>query len=720
MLQLPKPLALLALFSLSFLLQAQEEELDIDALKKTLQEAKHDTTRCRILYDLSQNASDEEWPGFNQQLLQLSENNLKNLPPKAPAYRAFQKYYAEALNNVGYLANQEGNGAKALEYYTKSLKVSEAMGDMEGLATSLNNVGAIYNHLGDIGRALEYYSRSLKIREKIGDQQGIANSLNNIGIIYANQGDLKKALESYNKALNIREKIGDKDGMTSNLNNIGIIYDQLGNPSKALEYYEKSLKLKEELGDKRGIATSLNNIGRISNNLGNTAKALDYLQKGLKIREEIGDKQGIAFSLHNIGNVYLRQKKYDQALDYMKRSMTLSKEIGFPESIRNAAQQLSAIHKAKGNYKDAFENYELYILMRDSIENSENQKATIRRELQYNYDKKAAADSIVNAKQAEVQKAQVQKQAAELRAQRNQQYALYGGLVLVLIFAGFMYNRFKVTSRQKNIIEQQEKETQYQKHIIEEKHKEITDSINYAERIQRSFLASEQLLTENLQNYFVCFKPKDVVSGDFYWASGLKDGRFAYATADSTGHGVPGAIMSILNISSLEKAIETETEPAAILNVTRTLIIERLKKDGSPEGGKDGMDCSLVVLDLPKCQLSYAAANNPVWIIRQQELIECKPDKMPVGKHDKEAEPFTQHSIELQPGDVVYTFTDGLPDQFGGPKGKKFMYKQFKELLLSISHFPMPEQREKILESFNTWKANTEQVDDMCVIGVRI
>lgn len=195
MLQLPKLLTFLLLFSAAFVLQAQEDDVDIDALKKALQSATQDTTRCRILYDLSQNASEEEWPGFNQQLLQLCENKLQKLSSKNTGYRSFQKYYAEALNNVGYLANQEGNSARALEYYIKSLKVSEAMGDMEDLATSLNNVGTIYNHLGDISRALEYYDRSLKIREKIGDQQGIASSLNNIGIIYSTQGDLKKEME---------------------------------------------------------------------------------------------------------------------------------------------------------------------------------------------------------------------------------------------------------------------------------------------------------------------------------------------------------------------------------------------------------------------------------------------------------------------------------------------------------------------------------------------
>jgi serine phosphatase RsbU (regulator of sigma subunit) len=302
---------------------------------------------------------------------------------------------------------------------------------------------------------------------------------------------------------------------------------------------------------------------------------------------------------------------------------------------------------------------------------------------------------------------------------------------------------------QKNIVVEQ------QKHLVEEKHKEITDSINYAERIQRSFLASREMLDANLgvtssipqqrdvsrsePGYFVFFNPKDVVSGDFYWAASTGSAtnrKFAFCCADSTGHGVPGAIMSILNISSLEKAIETATEPHLILNKTRELIIERLKKDGSPEGGKDGMDCSLLVLNHDKTELTFASANNPVFIVRSvtssgspeaavsrsetHELLEFRPDKMPVGKHDKDQEPFTLQTVSLQKGDVIYTLTDGFPDQFGGEKGKKYMIKNLKNLFLSIAHLPMGEQYTKLEEEFTIWKGENEQVDDVCIIGVRI
>ncbi|MBS1650722.1 MAG: SpoIIE family protein phosphatase, partial [Bacteroidetes bacterium] len=271
-------------------------------------------------------------------------------------------------------------------------------------------------------------------------------------------------------------------------------------------------------------------------------------------------------------------------------------------------------------------------------------------------------------------------------------------------------------------------------------------------------------------------KPKDVVSGDFYWAASTSSATtinkqikpnvepvethdlFYLATADSTGHGVPGAIMSLLNITSLEKTIETNTQPHDILNATRKIIIERLKKDGSAEGGKDGMDCSLLVFDFKNKKLQIAAANNPVWIVRNpvtssevessvtssevekqvgldcarpdiskkntrpdntKKIIEIKPDKMPVGKHDRQDIPFTLHKINLQKGDVIYTLTDGFADQFGGESNKKFMSKNLRELLAANAHLPMREQKELLEQTFANWKGDTEQVDDVTIIGIK-
>lgn len=286
---------------------------------------------------------------------------------------------------------------------------------------------------------------------------------------------------------------------------------------------------------------------------------------------------------------------------------------------------------------------------------------------------------------------------------------------------GLVEDRTKEVVIQKQDAEKQRDIAEQQKELVLEAHREITDSINYAERIQRSFLATTDILDKYLQDYFVFFQPKDVVSGDFYWADILSNGNFAIVNADSTGHGVPGAIMSILNISSIEKAVRSNfLEPNDIFNSTRQTIIERLKKDGTEEGGKDGMDASIICFDFKNNKFSYTAAQNPIWIVRDGSLTEIKPEKMPVGKHDKDKIPFVGGVFEMKKGDVIYTLTDGFQDQFGGLKGKKFMVKKMRAYILSISHLPMKEQHTNISEVFSSWKGETEQVDDVCVIGVRI
>ncbi len=293
--------------------------------------------------------------------------------------------------------------------------------------------------------------------------------------------------------------------------------------------------------------------------------------------------------------------------------------------------------------------------------------------------------------------------------------------VVVIVACVWTYIKWREKSliEQKHVLESTVKQRTAQ---LVQKQNEILDSINYAQRIQRALLASEELLEKNLNDYFIFYQPKDIVSGDFYWASELPNKQFALVTADSTGHGVPGAIMSMLNISCLEKSIEVEglTQPSDILNYTRKRIIETLKKDGSVEGGKDGMDCSVISFDFNSKKMSIAGANNPILIVRDGQMLEFKNDKMPVGKHDKDSIPFTQQQVDLQPGDMIYAITDGVYDQFGGPQGKKFKYKHLKDVLLNCASKPLETQKEEFIQIFNDWKGKLEQVDDVTLIGIRV
>jgi len=287
----------------------------------------------------------------------------------------------------------------------------------------------------------------------------------------------------------------------------------------------------------------------------------------------------------------------------------------------------------------------------------------------------------------------------------------------VVLFSIFLFNRFQVTRRQKATIEEQKEEVDKAYDSLEEKNQEITDSIIYAQRIQGAILPPPRMVKEWLPNSFVLFKPKDIVAGDFYWLVKATDGNILFAAADCTGHGVPGALLSMLCNNALNRSVREYglTDPGKILDKTREIIIAEFEK--SDEHVQDGMDISLCALKGNK--LNFAGAYNVVWIIRDGEIIEIKGDRQPIGNSDDPV-PFTTKSFDLESGDIFYIFSDGYVDQFGGKKGKKLKAKAFKKLLLEVIDKPMDEQHVLIDKAFESWRGKLAQVDDVCMIGVKM
>lgn len=619
--------------------------------------------------------------------------------------------------NAVYLLSWKGylfvDHDSAFYYAQLQYELAEERQIKKMMGSALNTMGAVHYMKGDFDKCIDFFSKSLKIDQEIGDKVDESSMLNNIGIVFQNQGYYDQALDYHSQSLNIRIELGDKRGEASSLSNIGFINEHQGNHELALDYYKQSLEIAEEIDDKIMLANIKSNYALTYQNMEEYEQAILFQRSSLELYQELGNKMGIASSLINLGKLHQLIGDFGKSLEFAEKGWDAAQDAASIEDTEKASELLWKLYKESGNHKKALEMFELFIESRDSIERKENQKAIIQQQYKYEYEKKAAADSIKAMEEDKVQDALLAAEKAEVKQQEQQKYYLFGGLALALLFGGFIFNRFRVTSKQKDIIEEQKK-------MVEESHREITDSINYAERIQRSFLATKEILDENLKDYFVFFKPKEAVSGDFYWAAELNDGNFAWSVADSTGHGVPGAIMSLLNISSLEKSIETETSPEKILVKTREIIVNRLKKDGSEEGGKDGMDCNLLVINKERSQLTFASAHNPVIIVRGEELIEFKGDKIPVGKHDRDNESFTLQTLQLQKGDVIYALTDGFPDQFGGPKGKKYMIKNLKNKFMEIAGLPMNEQQYILNKEFEDWKQKNEQIDDVCIIGVRV
>ena len=614
---------------------------------------------------------------------------------------------------VGFFYKSEYDSAFC--YYLIALKLREKSGNEKLISSSYNNVAVILQIKGETKKAMEYYFKNLKFREKINDLKGIANVCDNIGNLYNEQLDGRMALTYQMRSIKIRQDLNDTLSVAFIKLNMSNSYDNLNKPDSVYYYLKSSLPILINNNQLNSLGQAYNGLGTYYAKKKNSSLALTYFLKSKEYYEKVKDIANASFELVNIGMAKIDLSDFKGALKDCNEALPTILNANYFEKLKYCYKCLYKANKALNNNKEALDYHEKLSVIKDSLNNQEKTKELTRIVLNHEYNIKTGISDLQRQKEIELSD----------REKKNQKNIIYFIIIILLIsvfLIFFVINRLKITNKQNIIIQDQKKDVELQKEIIEEKHKEITDSINYAERIQRSFLASKDLLNENLNEYFVFFQPKDIVSGDFYWASKLNNGHFVLVTADSTGHGVPGAIMSIINISCLEKAVEEQkfTEPNDILNHTRIKIIERLKKDGSAEGGKDGMDCSLISFDFKSCKLSYAAANNPIWIVRSNQLLEFVPDKMPVGKHDKDTISFTQHNIDLQTGDVVYALTDGLPDQFGGPKGKKFMYKQLKDLLISIAQLPMTEQHHLLKTALNDWKGTFEQVDDVCIIGMRI
>jgi len=422
--------------------------------------------------------------------------------------------------------------------------------------------------------------------------------------------------------------------------------------------------------------------------------------------------------LNNLARINFEKGNVAKAKELALRSLTVANELKFPSNIRGAAETLYLVYQQENKPAQALEMYTLYIQMRDSINNEQTRKASLKKQFQIEFDDKEKEVKLVAAAEKKI----IEEKAEEERKRKNIIiYSVILGLLLVCVFSVFIFRSLQKNKKANVIITKQKAEVEAQKHLIEEHQKEIMDSINYAKRIQFALLSSDTLLENNLPEHFVLFKPKDVVSGDFYWATPTPDG-FVYITGDCTGHGVPGAFMSLLNISKLSQTIIENkiTRPDQILNNVRKEIIEALNPAGSKTESKDGMDAILCKLDLKKQKLEYAAANNSFYVIRNGGIVNCKADKMPVGKGHDDSIPFAYNEMQLEKGDVIYTFTDGYADQFGGPKGKKFKYKQLEELLLKICGMEMAVQKQELEKEFELWKRDLEQVDDVCVMGVRI
>jgi tetratricopeptide (TPR) repeat protein len=668
---------------------------------------------------------------------------------KISQQKGTQKDIGDQMMNIGNVKRISGKDAEAIEDYKRSIELLEPLKDTGSIASAYLNLGLSYYNLGDYWRALDYYKIVIKsvdgtrfrslhvntlnniagayllmgkvneaekyyyqvlaIQEKANKPAGLAQICSNIGVLYQKQNKLEEARKMFDRSLENYQKVNNVDGMAGVYNNIGAIYQIQKKYSEALKYMFRSIDLKKQLNDLGGIALSESNVASIYDEQGKYEEATKLYLDAIKLNKQVGDVLSLGISYCNIGSSYRKQKQFAESEKYLKMSLEICEKIHDLEGLRDGEKAINALYADMGQVARAYDHYKKYVLYKDSMINKDNIEKSVEAKMQYEFSKK----------ETEAKLEQEKKDALledEKRVQAVIRNSFIAGFCLVLILAVVILRGYRNKKKANELITQQKKEVELQKHIVEEKNREILDSINYAKRIQQSLLANEEVLNEYLPNHFVFFKPKDIVSGDFYWAAKEGD-KFFLAICDSTGHGVPGAFMSLLNIGFLAEAIKEKgiTSPDKIFNYTRERLVESISKDGQ----RDGFDGILVCFDLKQKKITYAAANNAPMLLTNGKLTQLSTDKMPVGLGEKKQD-FSIFTIDHTPGSVVYFYTDGYADQFGGPKGKKFMYKKLNDLLFTNTDRSLQDQKQILTDTFETWRGKLEQVDDVCVIGIKL
>ncbi|MBU0765858.1 MAG: tetratricopeptide repeat protein [Bacteroidetes bacterium] len=728
---------------------------------------------------------------------------------------------ASNYNNIGIVYKNQGDYDKAVESYRKAIGLNEATGNRQQISSNYINIGLVRYHQGSYERANESFFRALKIKEELNDKKGMSECYTNIGLVYSDlccatsgkaaEDDVNKAIGYYSLSLEIDKDLNDRKGMSICLNNIGNVYYYIDSIGKAIEYYQKSLKIAGELSDKKTMSMCLNNIGSAYKDRGEYEKAIEYYNKSLQIKRDLNDNNGITICNVNIAALYItlagspdqgerqRTGNLEKASEYGKAAYDLAIEIGAVPMQNDAAAVLQKAFTRLGCYKEALKYAEVFIQTQDSMFSKEKTRALAEMGARYEAEKKQLLIENLNKENA-LRKAELAQSEEKRSKQLVMIYSFVAGFVIILVFSVIIFRLFiqkkranvllvvqkeqiqkqnallrqanEEISAQRDEISAQRDLVTIQKERIEEQKKEIDDSIRYAKRIQTAVLPADKYAGEIMGDHFIIFRPKDVVSGDFYWATtvtttnivGAKGAStvlsnhlsplpiLVVAVADCTGHGVPGAFMSMLGISFLNEIVRKRevTNAAMVLNQLRSSVIEALKQTGGEGEAKDGMDISLAAIETDTLRCRWAGANNPLWIIPKNVnvvdthgrvylhnnvnqtnqtdgsppiITEYRPDKMPVAIHPT-MESFTNHEIQLKEGDRLYLFSDGFPDQFGGPKGKKFKYSAFRKLVKETVDPDIKKQGIKMEQALEDWMnpegKKYEQVDDITVLAMKI
>lgn len=628
----------------------------------------------------------------------------------------------------GRMNYKNGRIDSALFYYTKALDLDMRLNRMEDASADHVQISRVYSLKGNIDTALDHLRKALQLAQNGGFKEQEADCLFALAVLYDRMDQPSKAITFCENAIVLQKEIGDSAGMAYSYHRMGLAYEGLNKYDEALKFLELSLEIRQKIKAEKQYGASLNGIGLVYMDKKEYQLALKKFYDAYKYWSAADDKEGMVIATGNLGELSKRMGDNENALRYLLQSYELADKIHAISFQKGTAHALAEIYYEKGKYKQAYEYYSKYSNLRDTLYNDENSQRMAEMQSRYESEQKEQQIRLLT-KEKELQNSELSKKRFMLNA-----LAIGGVLLLVLVFMAFRNIRQKKRVNNKLSLAYTEIEHKNEKLVdvykvleqnrdeIAGKNKEITDSIKYAKRLQEAILPSRDFIHGLFPSSFVLYKPKDIVSGDFYWFE-HSGGKKLFAAVDCTGHGVPGAFMSIVGYNQLNQAVNENglTKPSLILNALNKGITSSLKQTEEGSTVKDGMDIALCSFDEKTNILEYSGAYNPLWLVRDGKMTELRGDKKPIGVFlGEELQAFNNQVVHLLRGDSLYIFTDGYADQFGGDKGKKFKYKQLMELVLSISEKTMDEQRDILDRTIEKWKGDLEQIDDILLIGVKI
>jgi serine phosphatase RsbU (regulator of sigma subunit) len=596
------------------------------------------------------------------------------------------------------------------EYYaTKALRFHKD--DNIYIARTYNVVANCLFLKGVYTVVIKNYLTALRIYEKFNYKTGIANCFNNLGNVYRKQNYFTEAISFHNKVLNIRSTMRDTANIALSYNNLGNVYQAKKNYAQAINFYEKSIMLKRQMKDTFSVMVGLDNLGGLYCEMENCEKAKSLLYEANSLikllnvnTEDVSINEiNLCYAHYICGDIKTAKKYGLSAVNRAEKYQDIDTRLG-------GYKHLTDIYTAERDFKAALFYLDKYNRLKDSIFNLDNTKKLLAEQFQYNLDKQAEA----------IKLEQIKKDAEANVEKQKQKQTIFLISCILIIMVLFVFYAFWAYYKKEKV----SKQVIAQNHLISQKQKEIIDSINYAKRIQSAILPDEESFIGQFSDGFVYYQPKDIVSGDLYWFAKVTTTTQnplnfkVVAVADCTGHGVPGAFMSMLSVQLLNESIKNPmiNSPQDLLHYMNNRILTDLHKSHNLKIN-DGLDIAVAAIDYNNNVLYYSGANRPLWLLREERIIEYKATKAAIGGLTDINHTYESNSIDLIKGDKIYLFTDGITDQFGGTKDKKFTKLKLKELIEQCSNLPLAQQKEEIKSKLMAWQGNTEQTDDILILG---